>query len=114
MSLTGLLTRACTITHRTWDTTLDAYGDQTATTTTASTVCELQQQQAQEHTDPGTIADSSWLLVLPAGTTVKTGDTVTVAGDEYEIAGEPWPARNPRTGAASHIECTAKRVTGAA
>ena len=112
MSIAGLLTLDCTITHRTAS-TADAYGDETSTTATVTTVCELQQRQRSETTDPGTIADSTWLLILPAGTTIGPGDSVTINGDGYELIGEPWAARNPRTELASHVECTVKRVVGA-
>ena len=113
MSIAGLLTLACTITHRTASTD-DSYGDETTTTSTVSTVCELQQKQRSETTDPGTIADSSWLLILPAGTTLSAGDTVTISGDDYEVHGEPWAARNPRTATASHVEATVRKVEGTA
>lgn len=112
MSIAGLLTLTCTITRRAAS-TVDAYGDETSTETTTTTVCELQQRQRTEQTDPGTIAESTWLLVLPAGTGVAAGDTVTVAGDAYEVIGEPWGARNPRTTSTSHVEATVRRVSGA-
>lgn len=113
MSIAGLLTLDCTITHRTAS-TADAYGDETSTTATVTTVCELQQRQRSETTDPGTIADSTWLLILPAGTTIGPGDSVTISGDAYEVHGEPWQARNPRTAVASHIEATVRKVEGTA
>lgn len=112
MSIAGLLTIDCTITSRTFDGTLDAYGDEIADETIVSTVCELQQRQRSETSDPGELAASTWLLILPAGTDVRAGDTVTVAGDDYELIGEPWEARNPRTAATSHIECTVRRTVG--
>lgn len=113
MSIAGLLTLSCSITHRTAS-TVDSYGDETSTTATVTTVCELQQRQRSETTDPGTIADSSWLLILPAATTIGPGDSVTISGDAYEVHGEPWQARNPRTAAASHIEATVRKVEGTA
>jgi hypothetical protein len=113
VSIAGLLTLDCTITSRAGSGTIDDYGDETTDETTVTTVCELQQQQRNETTDPGTIADSTWLLILPAGTTIGPGDSVTINGDGYELVGEPWAARNPRTELASHVECTVKRVVGA-
>lgn len=113
MSLATLMNRACTITHRQAG-TVDSYGDETTDETTVTTVCELQQQRRSETTDPGTIADSSWLLILPADTALGAGDTVTVSGEAYEVHGEPWTARNPRTDAASHVEATVRKVEGTA
>ena len=114
MSIAGLLTLDCTITSRAGSGTVDDYGDETTDETTVTIVCELQQQQRNETTDPGTIADSTWLLILPAGITLGAADTVTIGGDAYEVIGEPWQARNPRTQAASHIEATVRKVEGAA
>lgn len=112
MSIAGLLTLDCTITSRTFDGTLDAYGDEIADETIVSTVCELQQRQRSETSDPGELAASTWLLILPAGTTIGPGDSVTINGDGYELIGEPWAARNPRTELASHVECTVRRTVG--
>ena len=113
MTLATLLNRACTITSRTFDGSVDDYGDETATETSVSTVCELQQQRRDETGDPATRAASTWALFLPAGTTIGPADTVTIDGDDYELVGEAWPARNPRTQTVSHIEATVRRVTGA-
>ena len=44
---------------------------------------------------------------------MNTSDTVIVDGQEYELVGEPWDARNPRTRAQSHIEATVRRTRGA-
>ena len=113
MTLTALLNRACTITGRTFTGQLDEYGDEIATETTIDTVCELQQQQRTETDDPGTRAASTWTLFLPAGTTIGPADTVTVDGQDFELVGEAWPARNPRTQTESHMEATIRRVAGA-
>lgn len=115
MSLATLLNRACTITHRTFDPdVVNEFGDEIPTETPATTVCELQQRQRSETSDPGQVSKTEWLLILPAGTTIATGDTVTIDGLAYEVSGEPWPARNPRTQAASHVEATVCRTEGAA
>lgn len=112
MTVVALLTLDCTITHRAPSGTKDAFGDETTTDSTASTVCELQQRQRTEQTAGGELSDTQWLLVVPAGTTIATGDTVTVDGNDYEVHGEPWTVRNPRTAVVSHIEATLRRVTG--
>jgi len=112
VSIAGLLTLTCTITSRAGTGSVDAYGDETVAETTVTTLCELQQRQRSETSDPGEIASSTWLLILPAGTAIGPGDTVTIGGDDYELVGEAWAARNPRTEAASHVECTVKRTVG--
>ena len=80
--------------------------------TLVETVGELQQTQRTEPGDAGETSDTRWLLVLPAGTVVNTGDAVIVDGEVYEVVGAPWPARNPRLGVASHIEASVRRTAG--
>jgi hypothetical protein len=74
------------------------------------TVGELQQQHRAEPDAAGELSDSTWLLILPAGETIKTGDGVIAGGQVYELIGDPWHARNPRTQEPSHIECTLRRT----
>ena len=114
MTIAMLLTRDCTITHRTAGVSVDAYGSEIPATATTSTVCELQQQQRTEANERGTVAEDVWLLVLPAGTTIGPDDTVTVDGDVFHVHGDPWPVRNPRTGATHHVEATVRRGQGVA
>lgn len=110
-SISDLLTRACTITHREASGTRDDYGDEVATETTTSTVCELQQRSRDEDSDLGELTMQAWMLVLPAGTDVASGDTVTVEGQTFEVFGEPWTVRDPIVRSDSHIECTVKTTT---
>lgn len=113
MTLTTLINRPCTITHRTWDGAADRYGSKLPVETDVVTVCELQQRQRNERDDAGETIDSSWLLVLLPETVIAAGDTVSVVGDgEFEVHGEPWVSRNPRTQIVSHIEATVKRAAG--
>jgi hypothetical protein len=117
VSLSMLLNRPCTITRRSASSTqIDASGDAVISTSTVTTVCELQQSPRHADAEPaneGELSDTQWLLVLPAGTVIDTGDKVTVDGQAFEMYGAPWPARNPRTGVASHVECTVRRTAGA-
>lgn len=117
MPISTLLTRQCTITRRSASATLiDESGDAVITTSTVTTVCELQQSPRHADAEPATqgeFSDTQWLLVLPAGTVIDTGDKVTVGGQAFEMYGAPWPARNPRTGVESHVECTVRRTAGA-
>ncbi|MDP2710791.1 MAG: hypothetical protein Q8O56_06195 [Solirubrobacteraceae bacterium] len=111
MSLVTILTRPCAITRRSSTVDVDEYGDEIATTTTAVTVCELQQRERTEVEDRGEIGRSEWLLVLPAGTPIDLGSTVTIDDRAFEVSGEPWHVRNPRTGQLSHVEVTLVRTT---
>lgn len=114
--LSTLLNRSCTIKRRSESGTIDVAGDPVITTTDVSTVCELQQLPRRAEGEPGTqgeMSDSQWLLILPAATLIDTGDAVVVDGKTYEMFGEPWHARNPRTGVESHVECTLRRTAGA-
>jgi hypothetical protein len=92
----------------------DDYGNQLDDDTRAivvETVGELQQRQRSED-ETGGVSDTSWLLVLPAGTRIAGDSIVTVNDLAYEVIGEPWAARNPRTGQESHIEATLRRTAG--
>lgn len=113
MSLAALLNRSCTIQQRTVEGTLNAYNSPVTVLVETVTVCELQQRQRTETTDRGEVSETDWLLVVPAGTSIGTGDTVIVDGDQFEVHGDPWPARNPRTRTMSHIEATLKRTAAA-
>ncbi len=113
MTIAALLNRACSIDHRTADGDEDAYGNATVQIETVETVCELQQRQRDESTDREDLSVTQWLLVLPAGTVIWAGDTVTVDGFDYEVSGDPWEARNPFTQAQSHIEATVIRTSAA-
>lgn len=111
--LADLLTRSCTIVRRTFEGATDEYGNDVATERTIEAVCEMQQRQRSEDTDRGEVSATRWLLVLPAGTEIGTGDSVVVDGEVYELDGDPWEARNPRTRQASHVEATVVRSAGA-
>lgn len=113
MSLSQLINRPCTLTRRSPSGARNQYGKRLPTQTTVETLCELQQQSRDEPGEAGEFGDTTWLLVLPAGTAIDTSDSVTVDGDVYELVGPPWEARNPRTRQVSHIEATVRRTAGA-
>jgi hypothetical protein len=111
LTLALLLTQPCTITRRAPAGTVDEFGNEQTTETTASTVCELQQRQRGEN--PAEISSTDWLLILPADAALHASDTVTIDDQDYEVRGEPWTVRNPRTALVSHVEATVRRVTPA-
>lgn len=112
MTLSQLLNRPMTLVLRSDVGDEDAYGSDVPDETFVEVVGELQQQRRTEPADAGETSDSTWLLVLPAGTVLNTGDAVICDGQVYEAVGQPWAVRNPRSGAESHVECTLRRTAG--
>lgn len=110
--LSTLINRPCTIIRRHEGTTRDAHGNLIPDEEEVETVCELQQRQRSEGDDAGELSDTRWMLFLPAGTEIDTGDGVVVDGQTFEMVGDPWNARNPRTQQESHIEATVRRTAG--
>lgn len=110
MPLATLLNLPVTIVRRDDLGDEDERGNDLPTETLVETVGELQQQQRAEPADAGELSDTRWLLILPAGTDIRTGDGIVCDGQRYEMVGDPWHARNPRTQTASHVECTLRRT----
>lgn len=119
MPITSLLTRPCTITHRSKGTEKDRYGNEVMTETEVATVCEIQQSRrslsgrTSEPQHEGDMTDTEWMGTFLVGTELGSADTVTSEGESFEVVGEPWRARNPRTGSLSHIEAPLRRTAGA-
>lgn len=112
MSLTNLITRPCTIVQRRESGTTDAYGNDVPAETSIETVCELQQQRRAEQDDQGELSDTTWQAFFLPSEDIRGGDILIVDGVEYEMFGDPWEARNPRTRVVSHVEATLRRVAG--
>lgn len=91
-------------------TNVDEFGNVVPVETLVSIVGELQQTRADEPLEDGETSDTRWTLFVPAGTPLATGDAVIVANQVYELIGDPWQARNPRTRQESHIECRLRRT----
>lgn len=108
--LADLLKRPITIVRSSDSGSLDAYGNDMPVKQLIPMLGELQQRTRTEA--EGTVSVTGWLLILPAGTTLDTNDQVVVDGDTYEIAGDPWPAVNPRTGTESHVEVSLTLISG--
>lgn len=105
-----LVNRSCTIVRREDSGTANAYGDKVATETSVSTVCEIQQRGRGEGTDE--VSDTRWIGFFLPAVELHAGDAVIVDAETYEVEGEPWRARNPRTGETSHVEATLRRTSG--
>lgn len=108
--LAQLLNRPCTILRRSESGSEDDYGNEIPDEQQVETVCELQQRSRQEPGNEGELSDTSWLAIFPAGTELDTGDGLLVDDQKYEMVGDPWIARNPRTRAVSHVEATLRRT----
>jgi hypothetical protein len=110
--LSQLLNTPCVITRNLPGSTEDEFGNEIPQTDEIETVCELQQQQRSEPGNEGELSVTTWLLVLPAGTVLRTSDKIEIGGDVYEVEGDPWAVRNPRTQTDSHVEATVTRSAG--
>lgn len=113
MTLATLLTQPATIVRRSESGVTDAYGNAIPSETSEEVDCYLEQRRRDEAEDQGEVSESDWLLVLPAGTEIDTGDEVVVDARAYEVIGEPWSAHDPLRGGASHVEATLRRTAGA-
>jgi hypothetical protein len=114
MTLTSLLSRSGTILSRTAGTALDTYGEPLQGTTSTAVACEVQQVQSDEPGDQGEFSVTGWKGYFPTGTTLDTGDAVSVSGmGTFEVVGEPWDA-NSGSSAVHHMEVSLRRTAGAA
>ena len=89
----------------------DVAGNPTEQETSTTVRCELQQARRIEADGSENWQVGVWRLVLPAGTAVSGVDRIEIDDVSYEFDGPPWPVRNPRTGAVSHIEATVRQTT---
>lgn len=112
MALSQLLNLPVTILRRSGGTD-DGYGNLVPGEDDVGTVGELQQVRREEAGGAGELSDTEWLLILPPDAEINTGDAISIEGRHYELIGDPWVARNPRTQAISHVECTLRRTAGA-
>lgn len=115
MSISELMNLPCQLVRRGPSGDEDDYGNELQGETVVSTVCEFQSVRSRGDQEDGShneLAESRWNVFLPADTDVASGDALIVSGVEYEVDGEAWLARNPRTQGVSHVEVTVKRVAG--
>lgn len=106
MNVARLLRLDCVVTHVTVDEDdRDEMGNPTEVTTTTTykgwywqTTTDERTGNAEVVTDEHTLA-----LELAAAGNVDAGDRVEIDGLTWEIDGEPWQARNPRTLALEYV-----------
>lgn len=112
MSLLELMSVPCELLSRYPDPgQTDPYGNPVQTETRTPSLCEIQQVSATE--DHGDAVESNtWRLFLPPDVPVRGWDAIELSGTgwRYEIEGDGWEVRNPRTGLVTHIEATVRRV----
>lgn len=101
-----------TVTRVARTSTPDPAGVLTTTTTITTYRGHLQQSRTREETAGQEVAISDWNLYLEpaAAGNIDDTDRVTVDGLDYEVDGQPWFARNPRTAIVEHVECRLRRT----
>jgi hypothetical protein len=135
MPLADLINRPCVLRHRTGGSTVDGDGNEVPEWEEIETVCELQQAPVGRGENAEEISDTQWkAYLLPLvdlarlfgdgdlgegafatiDKAVRSGDELIVEGTVFQVEGDPWQARNPRTRQESHIEIRLRRVAGAA
>lgn len=125
--MTVLLNQLCTVTVLTADGTPDRAGVPAATEEEYTTTGYFEQRQATEQTAGQTSDEQRWLAIINPTATVEgtSGDQVdltdliastwTVEPDGlgvFQVVGEPWPVRNPRTRTVQALEFEMRRVDG--
>jgi len=110
--ISNLLNRPCQIVRRGPSGVDDDYGNELAGETVVSTVCELQQDAATEIGTHEDLSRTRWRCFMPVGTDIDGSDRVVIEAERYEVDGEPWSVRNPRTQQMSHVEVRLVRVSG--
>ncbi len=89
---------------------IDDYGNAVKTETRIATTGALQQIRRDEPEGEGELSDTRWLLVMPWGTPLTTGDAVEYRGQVYELVGDPWNADDIGSEAMWHVEGTCRRT----
>lgn len=114
MTLSQLINRPCTLVYRTDTGDTDELGNVIPSETRVDAVCEVQQDRREEPGDAGEVSDTRWSGYFLPGVDLRTADAVQVEGiGTFELIGDPWPARNPRTETEEHVEATLRLVRGA-
>lgn len=103
----------------------DGMGDPTELSTWSSFPGYVWQTSTSEVGANGVVVTEQWELALHrsaadtvhhgdriiANGTLTDGEPVVGVGEQYEIEGEPWVARNPRTKAIEYVHARLRRST---
>lgn len=110
MDPTRLMNIAVAVSHMAAG-TADTYGDEVLeATSTETTTCWLHQTARSELTVNANVQAQTWTIYLPPDVTLTGSDRLTVAGATYELDGPPHAWLHPRSGEATFIEATMRRV----
>jgi hypothetical protein len=115
MPLSNLINRPCTLLRRSASADdIDEAGDAVRSETAVAAVWELQQRRRDEPSDQGELSVTTWDAFFLPGTELDGTDQIVdgPTGHLYELVGDPWEARNPRSGF-RQIEATVQRAGGA-
>lgn len=108
--LTQLLNLPVTIVRRQSSGSTDELGNATSSETEVEATAEIQQRQRGEHDDA--VAQSDWIGFFHPDEDIDSSDRVVCDLGTFEVIGDPWPVRNPRGQAVSHIEASLNRTAG--
>lgn len=108
MNVDHLLTETATVTSRT-PVGKDAYGNDTYTESSRTTICSHQQTVSGEF---GSLVDQTWDAFFPPDDPLRSTDKVTINGIAYEVIGGPNARLNPRTVEAWQVEAQLRRTDG--
>lgn len=109
-----LLQTSATIQRRAASTT-DSHGSPvSATGSTASVSCYIEQKPTGDGETLGSqnTARAEYLVVLPAGTSIDASDRIVIGSTTYQVTTIPWSVKHAPTGAEHHVEVTVEEVTG--
>jgi hypothetical protein len=101
-----LIRTPCVI-HHSEPGAVDEYGDHPVSMVTDTTErCYIAQSTRGEADE---VEIERWQMYFLPGTLVDANDTVTVAGMDLVLTGNPWVVVDPVTGYETHIEATVVR-----
>ena len=116
MSVLELLSHPATIIVRTPDpANADEYGNPGSIETEFPTLAEIQQESATE-TNSDAVETTTWRVFLPPDAPTRGWNALQIedgsieGGSRFELEGDAWQVRNPRTGLISHVEARVRRV----
>lgn len=110
--IAGLLTLDAQLLRRDPSGPPDEYGNPGWVAVGEPVKCELQLTTSFEDHDAAVQTSTYRAILEPAAaaTEVRGWDALEQDGITYELDGDAWRARNPRTGVFSHVEAVVRRV----
>lgn len=110
MTLPELINRPCTLIRRSPSEVIDELGDEIPDVTETAGVWEVQQRSAAESEEE--VSETAWVAFFLPGTDLRNVDAILDPElGRFELVGDPWPARNPRTHEEHHVEAQVRRAS---